>query len=236
MSYDDYNAYNPKVRRERELLETDPAMTPEEVAKLPRFARPKNLYELCERVCEAIMAESRRYNQEMWADLACVTELGERREPVDKSAVPACGTVACRAGWMVEIELASRPDMDEMTLNRWITYLAHNCYLSHKVQGMAHEILRYDDPTAPDWYRSAVTNLFGGEALEQENPDLREADDEGGYSYNLPRRGTPEYAELGAKGVREFMAKYKGWLKSWDLDGNLLDRDGNRIEMRKEER
>ena len=51
--------------------------------------RPKTVYELCERVCEAIELAPMHYLQKDWATPAKL-HFGEE----------ACGTAYCRAGWM----------------------------------------------------------------------------------------------------------------------------------------
>lgn len=76
--------------------------------------KPKTAYELCERVCEHILEEPRRYFQNdwcrrgtgiqrMWSRLRSVLSIDQDgNEDVMKPVPPpVCNTVACRAGWIV---------------------------------------------------------------------------------------------------------------------------------------
>ena len=58
--------------------------------------RVKNAYELLEKVCEVIKEEPRRYDQTTWG----ISGKQETKRHYENTA-PACGTVACRAGWIV---------------------------------------------------------------------------------------------------------------------------------------
>src|SRR3990167_4590235 len=58
------------------------------------MSNPSNLYELCEEVCEAIMASPTNYSQLKY------TADAVRMWPREAEA---CGTAYCRAGWMVAL-------------------------------------------------------------------------------------------------------------------------------------
>lgn len=62
-----------------------------------RTHKPRTAYELLERVCEHILEEPRRYYQEFWA-------VRDKQKIADvMGSVPSCGTMACRAGWIVAL-------------------------------------------------------------------------------------------------------------------------------------
>lgn len=65
------------------------------VVSVRRAAKPTTAYELLERVCDHILEEPRRYAQAIW---------GFERDMIAAiKAPPPCGTVCCRAGWVVAL-------------------------------------------------------------------------------------------------------------------------------------
>lgn len=95
---------------------------------MKRQPKAKTAYELLERVCAHILEEPKRYHQDYW---------GLRGEvPLDVPR-PKCGTVCCRAGWIV-------------ALNDGPKALLHTCSGSRadRILGMTDEDTRelfYDD-------------------------------------------------------------------------------------------
>lgn len=184
-------------------------MQVKELVALPRPVRPANAYELLERVCEATLAEPKRYDQTQWVKLTA--------RNYDR---PACGTVGCRAGWICLIERTTRiPSVDKASLKELDNALDDLRYhQGDMVPGNARNLLgcgRYD---APDDLREAVTWLFSGDALHFERGDTTD-EETGDWSQELPEQGTMEYAKLGVEGLRAFMARFEGWLKSLSLPG-----------------
>lgn len=154
--------------------------------------QPKTAYELLERVCEHIVEEPKRYHQGVWALLG-----GRIADALGKEAAPACGTVCCRAGWIVALHdgLNAKPLQAES-----------NGVRTNVVEERAQSIL--------DLSEDATLDLFDGSALEIEQ-GLDKFDDDGEYDGpELPRRGTLEYAQLGADGLRKFMTQHESHLKA----------------------
>lgn len=150
-----------------------------------KVTRPKTAYELLERVANHILQEPKRFWQDTWG---IVGKRAIRREGFD--AVPACGTVACRAGWVVALHDGPKmiPVLEDFSrpLN------------SIDVPKRANQILGFGTMThAPE-----TSELFSSEACGPR--DKR-------------RFGTHEYARLGAAGLREFMAAHADHLKARQL-------------------
>lgn len=74
-------------------------MTNKSIKKLKpiKRARAKTAWNLCEAVCEAIVEDPRRYDQGTYVDQHSLFEVAQDR------GLPECGTVACRAGWIVAL-------------------------------------------------------------------------------------------------------------------------------------
>lgn len=154
--------------------------------QLPPRSSATNAYDLLADVCRVIREEPRRYYQGSWAV--------RRREDICRllldhghadPAPPMCGTMACRAGWIVQLRDGCLPPADS-GLDRW----------SSPIEDRAKELLRadYDDDST---FAGDVDSLF--------DPTLSTG---GGL-----RVGTAAYAREGVKGLRAFMAKYKARLK-----------------------
>lgn len=131
--------------------------------------RPRTAFELLNRVCKHILEEPKRYYQGMW---------GNTNEDLIKAtvgSVPACGTMACRAGWIVALH-DGMPAFHRM--------LNMDC-LPGEVGVRAKEILGDLD----------TDSLFDEDAVN-----------------GFP--GTVAYAEQGASGIEDFMAKHEEYLKA----------------------
>lgn len=77
-------------------------MTRTQKTIVPR-SKAKNAYDLLADVCAAISEEPRRYNQGVWC-LRGPKAIRDWFETEDhKIEPPACGTMACRAGWIVQL-------------------------------------------------------------------------------------------------------------------------------------
>lgn len=73
--------------------------------KTARRPRPKTAYELLERVIEHIREEPKRYYQNRW--------LMRRQDIIAEGMeAPPCGTIACRAGWIVLLHDGVRSGID----------------------------------------------------------------------------------------------------------------------------
>lgn len=100
-------------------------------------SKPKTAYELLQRVCEHILEEPRRYNQERWL------MRGKRYIKDFGLSAPACGTVGCRAGWIVLLHDGMKAKVtDETCSTGW----------------RAAQILGLDVPR----YGNATFDLFAG--------------------------------------------------------------------------
>lgn len=141
-------------------------------------ATPKTAYDLMARVAAHILEEPKRYYQGKW-----VTK--KKSDIVDVvGAVPQCGTVACRAGWIVALH-------DGLN-SKAITQEIQRTGGDFPVAWRAHEILDMSDRHTSD--------LFDGCVLLHMVPS--------------PTPGTAAYAKAGAKGIREFMRTHKAHLQA----------------------
>ena len=83
--------------------------------------RPKNLYDLCDQVCESIAARPQNYMQQRWAstdpqrtlEIECGVDTAKRLT----SQHEMCGTAYCRAGWMMSI-LYDGPVDEDINIDR----------------------------------------------------------------------------------------------------------------------
>jgi hypothetical protein len=66
-----------------------------DVVSVPEATKPETAYELLGAVAACILAEPRRYDQGSW--------LYDAAQVADLASPPPCGTVACRAGWIVAL-------------------------------------------------------------------------------------------------------------------------------------
>ena len=130
----------------------------------------KTAYDLLSDVCKTIKNEPKIYDQDTF---------------MSRDNISPCGTVACRAGWIVALHDGSA------RLNLI------------NIEDRATHILgfsgRYGCGVVPD-------SLFEASAFTYENKDMGRD--------NFPNAGTKAYARLGIKGLRTFMAKHKAHLKA----------------------
>lgn len=172
-------------------------------AVLMPWSDAKNAFDLVMDTVQAILDEPRRYNQELWRsrdkrdidsrlnpkiyrDEKCeelVPVYPEELEP------PTCGTVACRAGWLVT--LAGRVSVNE-TGDSVFDYGARDLLGYPKDWCLKATSLEESE------FARDVNSLFNGTALDRETG-----------SSDLPRVGSPEYARLGADGLIRFAEKWK---------------------------
>lgn len=103
--------------------------------------KPKNAYELLDRVAEHILAEPKRYDQGTWG--RGPKEVRAEIAPKDR---PACNTQACRAGWIVALH-DGLPSF-QRRLRRSI----------YSVADRANEILGFED-------EDATSDLFDEDAV-----------------------------------------------------------------------
>lgn len=159
--------------------------------KLPK-SDATNAFDLCMDAARAIREEPLRYNQEVWLEqeanfIAYVLDGVSDR-------LPACGTMACRAGWLTVLTRRMGAD----------------------VRGAARELLGdVWNTDRPYQFTTDVLGLFSGEALERWNEE--------GDKLLRPAIGTPEYAELGAAGLEEFAKKWEEWLKMQPIPPKVRD-------------
>ena len=74
-------------------------MASKRIRKTP-ISKAKNAYKLLDEVCEVILAEPRRYNQEDWL----IKGLPGEKTWGAKRGLPECGTVGCVAGWVYTLK------------------------------------------------------------------------------------------------------------------------------------
>lgn len=182
-----------------------------QIAALPDPGKPDNMYELLDRVCEAIMAEPRRYDQNTWFYLYEGYIEGEL-----PPKAPGCGTVGCRAGWIST--LAARATMDGKELAAALYKMNYvNVGPNSTVALLATRLLgvgdTWDNPDEYEYSR-AVGRLFAGDALASES-GIDAIDEETVDTWNYNHRpGTLAHAEAGVRGIRAFMEKWETRLKS----------------------
>lgn len=150
--------------------------------------RPENAYDLLEAVARHIEEEPRRYYQSSWV------LRGDRIRALELAA-PACGTVGCRAGWVVALN-------DGLNAPAIVSQLGALPAFDEPVRDRAEEILGLGHLDTDD--------LFSGCAIYVE--------DAGGCDITPPA-GSPAYAKLGADGIRAFMKAHEAHLKARSLEG-----------------
>jgi len=104
----------------------------------------------------------------------------------------ACGTAYCRAGWMVALT-SDEKDI----LSKYHTGSLNICISASNMLKRAGVVDR------------DIDTLFSGAAVD------RQCYRDG---IEVPDQGTPEYAEQGVKGMREFMEKWEKQLKETKID------------------
>ena len=150
-------------------------------------SKATNAYELLEEVCQAITEEPLRYNQQTWID----QNIGLRREFEEE--VPACGTMACIAGWVCTLRRTHANHIQDVPM------------IGARLLGFQWYVRDLSDFSSYEEYAEAcvrdtqpVRDLFSDKLLEG--------------SENL--RGTPEYAAMGVEEIRKFMATHEARLKA----------------------
>lgn len=153
--------------------------------------RPKTAYDLLEQVAQHILAEPARYWQELW--------VLRGKHVIERTGLtaPSCGTICCRAGWIVALH--DGLDSDAINANAQVRH-------SEAVMRRANEILGVGM-----W---VTKELFDGDALtpvDEYSDAIEDAPD-------ALEPGTQAYAEAGALGIREFMAEHEAALKARILE------------------
>jgi len=80
-----------------------------------------NAYELIDDVCRAILQEPRRLNMNYW--MALEIETGADPTYFAPSGLPACGTVACVAGWTVLMHPQNRVNPQDWNVAKTAKYI-----------------------------------------------------------------------------------------------------------------
>lgn len=146
------------------------------------------LYELCQRAADSIEARPLNYHQEYWSRPAeNLSALVKDIAKGNAASGELCGTVFCRAGWMVaHIDQPKSPE-------RWRAEEASDTeYAGARMEALLREA------GVPDY---SIANLFGGGALDAVGVSE--------HAY-----GTAKYAEAGAKGLRDFAEAHKDKLQA----------------------
>jgi hypothetical protein len=170
------------------LIDRGPGMTP--------VSDATNLYDLCEDACACMLQEHARYDQGVYGTTKDINpELFRDRR------APACGTIGCRAGWLVFLADGGFPHIADVT------------NIGGVISGRADELMGTSELVADDddWerYMHDVEDLFSAGALFAETDhDMEDPDSE------IPDVGTKEYAELGVRGMRAFMARWEARLRA----------------------
>ncbi len=140
-----------------------------------------NAYELLADVRKAILAEPRRYDQGTYK--ASVARIRQAKE---ENKAPACGTMACVAGWCVALKT---PGMFKRLAGG-------------QIEKRAARLLAGPASTDPYAYADSlydrVMDLFDGGGIEE---FLLETE---GHRH-VPNIGTRAYARLGARRIKKFM-------------------------------
>jgi len=148
------------------------------------MAKAKTAYELLQQVCAHILEEPKRYHQGTWG-LTRKHAVGV----VGRENVPPCGTVACRAGWIVGLHDGLPSLKNRLSRNQG------------SVSDRANLILGFKEND--DYVVAATSELFDSESVD---PELK---------FTSPR----EYAKRGVAGLRAFMKKHKAHLQARKLRG-----------------
>lgn len=142
--------------------------------------KPRTAFDLCEMVAQHIEEEPRRYNQGTW-----MKRLSPRDFKLAFGVAPPCGTMACRAGWLVHLH--DGPSVDAAIVNTGF----HSMFTPTR----ANQILGMDEKDTSD--------LFNGSAVRSYTDAI-----------GKPRFGTKAYAREGAVGLRRFMREHAARLKA----------------------
>lgn len=156
-------------------------------------SKATNAYELLADVRRAILAEPRRYDQGTYK--AGVARLKEAKK-VD--AAPACGTMACVAGWCVALKT---PGIFKRLSGGRIEKRA-----ARLLAGFA----AIDPYAYTDSLHDRVMDLFDGGGIEDFLYETK------GHR-RIPNVGTREYARVGARRIKRFMQENEIALKAVEI-------------------
>ena len=176
----------------------------------PEFAPDAKLtaYEVLDHVAEIIAEEPARYNQGCWL----TTRMDEVRRVGHN--VPACGTIGCVAGW-VFAEVAGAHGVACV-----FRQVNDSNDRGVEISEYAQVVLGLFPVQASELFTSMALEVI---VAEDQGLDPREIDLD---DIKLPAYGTKEYAVLGARHIRRFMAKYENQLKAKVVDVAELRRLG----------
>jgi len=149
-----------------------------------------NVYDLLMDVATAIEQEPRRYNQEQW-----LLRVEPGADETGRAKYPACGTIACRAGWIVQ--LAREQSWYPGAINMQ----------ARDILGLELDHIGDKDRDTEWWFYDDIVVLFNGDALAGKGLTI----------------GTPEYAKAGAEGVRQFAEKWKERLTTTPVNKEATD-------------
>ncbi len=182
-------------------------------------------WELLEDIIRAITEEPRRYAQDTWREIfrddLGVSDVEMSRvalvERVAEGRVPACGSIGCVAGWVTFIT-------DEIPSYSGDTGYKAACILginpdqrNELFHGNALRMLYWtENPAEYERQKQDYEDNSDGRSFD-DAPDVEPK--------NMPVYGTPEYAALGVRHIRAFMAKYEEQLKNTKLGTEGRDAD-----------
>lgn len=164
---------------------------------LPPYSNATNAFDLCMDVAKAIREEPMRFSQDNW-----YTEDSDfiRQVLRGEGPGPACGTMACRAGWMVILARTPSAYIQAIQIQDTAFRL-----LGVKDAQASYDDYDHEESDEERTFRWDVRELFDGEACTiRDDQRMRVG----------PAIGTPEYAEMGAKGVEEFARKWEARLRA----------------------
>jgi len=162
----------------------------------PAKSQATNVYDLLEDVCATILEEPRRYNQGEWGAVRGSQEW----EYLPETLHPDCGTVGCRAGWIVVKADGAMPMREEYGFAPRVNAIL----VPHRASQILGKLEAWTLLDNAREYERDINALFDESALTIESND-----DE-----FLPLKGSREYAERGVAGLRAFMTKWNTYLKS----------------------
>ena len=159
--------------------------------------KPANLWELCELTAEAIETQPLNYQQSHW--------ICDAKKEVSSEA---CGTAFCRAGWMYALS-TSEPKECSRILVEGTGY--HEIYIPMRnkllAAGIPSGVIEALFSASSDTPSDTPWNLRYHRGLEELNA------------------GDPEYARIGAEGMRQFMQDYEKELRGALLAGVEVKQD-----------
>lgn len=155
-------------------------------------SRAKTADGLLAEIQRLILAEPKRYNQDLWVELL-PPEKDEFGYVNDTSKFPSCGTIGCVAGWCATLKGSPR------TIKRF----AEGKLDYDTIYKTAQRVLGLSDPQAEELFASSPENFVGL--------------DKNGYRSLIARPGTKAYARLGYNHIQAFRDKYRAQLRATRL-------------------